>query len=282
MTQQANGSLAERVQQNTAVVETESQRAIQEVQAAMTIAQKFPRDVLRAKDRIVQACTRPALAQGALYSYNKGGSEVSGPSIRLAEAMAQNWGNMQFGIRELEQRNGESTIEAFAWDLETNTRQVKVFTVPHKRYTRSGSYPLQDPREIYEHVANQGARRLRACILGIIPGDVVEEAVQQCDETMRSNADTSPDAVKKMMDAFDSAFGVTERQIVQRLGNRMEAIRPAQMVQLRKIYASIRDGMSQPADWFEPEERVTSLKGMAEPEQGQQPADQDNEPEINF
>ena len=32
--------------------------------------------------------------------------------------MAQAWGNMQFGIRELDQRNGESTVQAFAWDVE--------------------------------------------------------------------------------------------------------------------------------------------------------------------
>jgi len=51
---------------------------------------------------------------------------------QLAEALAQAWGNMQFGVRELEQRKGESIIEAFAWDVETNTKQLKIFTVPHE------------------------------------------------------------------------------------------------------------------------------------------------------
>ena len=41
--------------------------------------------------------------------------------------LAQNWGNIQYGIRELSSENGESTVEAFAWDVETNTRQTKVF-----------------------------------------------------------------------------------------------------------------------------------------------------------
>lgn len=263
--------LSER-QGSHALVETESARAIQEVQAAMVIAQRFPRDPVRAKDRIVQACTRPALAEGALYSYNKGGSDVSGPSIRLAEAMAQSWGNLQFGVRELEQRNGESTVETFAWDLETNTRQVKVFQVGHQRYTRKGSYPLTDPREIYEHVANQAARRLRACILGVIPGDVTEAAVQQCEETMRSQADTSPEAIKKMVGSFKETYGITEQQIVQRLGNRLEAIRPAQMVQLRKIFISLRDGMSSPQDWFEPAKGgSTSISDIAGKQQDEPP-----------
>jgi hypothetical protein len=76
-------------------------------------------------DRILNACTRPTLAEAGALHLRRGGTEITGPSIRLAEALAQNWGNIQFGIRELEQRNGESTVEAFAWDIETNTRQTK-------------------------------------------------------------------------------------------------------------------------------------------------------------
>ena len=111
-----------KVAASNAVAASSQQREIAEVQAAMLIARMNPRNQIEAMDRILQACTRPTLAQAALYSYSRGGSEVTGPSIRLAEAMAQCWGNFQFGVRELEQRNGESTVEAFAWDVETNTR----------------------------------------------------------------------------------------------------------------------------------------------------------------
>ena len=230
--------------------ETGSSREIAEVQAAMVIAKKFPRDPVAAMDRILQSCTRQSLAEGALYSYNRGGSEITGPSIRLAETLAQGWGNLQFGIRELEQRGGESTVEAFCWDLETNTRQVKLFQVPHERHTRSGKKALTDPRDIYELVANQGARRLRACILGVIPGDVTEAAQKQCEVTLASKADTSPEAIKKLISAF-ATHGVTSEMLTKRLGNRLDAIRPAQMIQLRKIFTSLRDGMSAPSDWFE-------------------------------
>ncbi|WP_058912838.1 hypothetical protein [Entomohabitans teleogrylli] len=242
----------------SAMVAVEQQRAIQEVQAAMVIAKKFPRDPICAMDKILQACTRPTLAEGALYSYSRGGAEVTGPSIRLAEALAQNWGNIQFGIRELEQKSGESTVEAFAWDIETNTRQVKTFAVPHFRYTRNGKKKLDDPRDIYEMVANQGSRRLRACILGVIPGDVIEAAVRQCEITLTSTADTSPESIKKMVDVFRSEFGVTSEQIQKRIQCRVEAMRPAQMIQMKKIYASLRDAMSTPDDWFEKAEPATT------------------------
>jgi hypothetical protein len=236
-----------------ALIETTSQREIAEVQASIMLAKKFPRDIKAAIDNIMVACQRPALAEAAIYSYARGGSEITGPSIRLAEAMAQNWGNLTFGIRELEQRNGESTVEAFAWDLQTNTRQVKVFQVKHVRHTRNkGTYALEDPRDIYEMTANQGARRLRACILGIIPGDIVEAAVDECEATMKAKADTGPDGVKKLLAAF-VALGVSKEQIEKRIQRRIDTITAAQMVGLRKIYNSLKDAMSTPGDWFEVE-----------------------------
>lgn len=242
--------VATRPQQNQALIEVEQQRAMAEVQGAIVLAKKFPRNQIECLDRITTACQRPGLAEQALYSYSKGGTEITGPSIRLAEAIAQNWQNLQFGIRELEQRNGESTVEAFAWDVETNVRQVKIFQIKHIRHTKKGSYALEDPREIYELTANNGARRLRACILGIVPGDVIEAAVSQCEATLKAKADTSPDALKKLVEAF-SNYKVTKEMIEKRIQRRLDTITAAQLVQLRKIYNSLKDGMSSVVDWFE-------------------------------
>lgn len=254
------GSAMQARESNNAQADAGQQREIAEVQSAMVIAKRFPRNMIEATDRILQACTRPTLANSALYSYARGGQEITGPSIRLAEVAAQAWGNMSFGIRELDQRNGASTVEAYAWDMETNTRQVKAFQVEHKRHTKKGAYKLEDPRDIYELVANQGARRLRACILGVVPGDVIEAAVNQCEQTMHASADTSPEALQKMVAAF-APFGVNKEHIEKRIQSRLEAIRPAQVVQLKKVYASLRDGMSAPGDWFEVTEPApTTLK----------------------
>lgn len=228
-------------------------REIAEVQGMVVMAKRFPRDKIKATERILNDCMRPKLAENALYTYSRGGTDISGPSIRLAEAIAQNWGNIDFGIKELEQSNGVSKVMAFAWDLETNARQTKIFDVPHIRHTKKGSYKLEDSRDIYELVANNGARRLRACILGIIPGDVIEAAVEQCDATLRANANTSPDNVAKMISGFE-AFGVSKSQIEKRIQRRVDTIQPAQMVALRKIFKSLQDGIASAADFFEPEQ----------------------------
>lgn len=240
--------------------DVEGQRAIAEVQAAVVMAKRFPRDQKRAYDKIMLACQRTSLAESAMYSYARGGTDITGPSIRLAEAIAQCWENLDYGIRELDQRNGESTVEAYAWDIESNTRQRKIFQVAHKRHTKKGSYDLTDPRDIYETVANNGARRLRACILGLIPGDIVDAAVAQCEATLTAKADTSPEAIKKLVEAF-KAFGVTKEQIEKRIQRTLDAITPAQVVGMRKIYNSLKDGMSSIADWFE-SNAPAETKGM--------------------
>jgi len=242
---------------SNALVDVEQQRALAEVQSAIVLAKKFPRNPIEAMDRILVSCQRQSLAEQAVYSYARGGSSISGPSIRLAEAIAQSWGNIQFGIKELEQRNGESTVQTYAWDMENNTRQEKTFQVKHERFTKKGKYKLEDPRDIYESVANQGARRLRACILGVIPGDVIDAAVAQCEDTMKAKADTSPAAIKKLVEAFES-FKVTKEQIEKRIQRHIDAITPAQIVSLKKIYISLRDGMSTTGDWFEPVNQVTT------------------------
>jgi len=243
-----NASVATRPQQ--AIIEAEDKRAIAEVKSAIVLAKQFPRNQIETMDKIIMACQRPSLAEQALYSYARGGTEITGPSIRLAEAIAQNWSNLQFGIRELEQRVNESIIEAFCWDVETNVRNIKMFHVKHERFTKKGKYSLEDPRDIYENNMNQAARRLRATILAIIPGDVIDAAVAQCEQTLKARADTSPEALKKLVTAFET-IKVTKEQIEKRIQRRIDTITPAQLIQLRKIYNSMKDGMSSSADWFE-------------------------------
>lgn len=228
-------------------------RQAQEVQAAMVIAKKFPRDEVQSFNRIMRACQRKTLAEQAMYEYPRGGTKVTGPSIRLAEAMAQNWGNLDYGIIELEQKNGESQVMAYAWDLETNTRQTKIFSVPHIRSTKKGNVTLTDPRDIYELVANQGARRVRACILGVIPGDVIDSALAQCNATLLSDNGDKPliDLVRDAAALFQSDYGVTIQMLEKFIGCKSESFTMNDLIRLKHVYKSLKDGMAKREDYFE-------------------------------
>lgn len=225
-------------------------RQSQEVQAAMIVARKFPRDEQKAIARITTACKRKGLSEASQYEYTRGGTMITGPSIRLAEVLAQCWGNLDFGVVELERRPGESVAMAYCWDLETNVRQTKVFTIRHVRDTRSGQKSLRDERDIYETVANNGARRLRNCILGIIPGDVQDLAIAECDKTLNGqNTEPIADRVRKMVAAFGE-IGVRPEMIETKLNHKLDAVTPREIVKLGKLFTSIKDGIATVEEHF--------------------------------
>ena len=256
----------------TTSAEAEIQKSIAETQASLLIAQKFPRNQKQAMDRILIACQRQAVAENGIYSYNRGGTDIEGASIRLAEVIAQNWGNISFGIKELSRTENESEMLSYAWDLETNVRQERKFIVKHWRDTRQGGYKIKDERDIYEKTANYGSRRTRACILGIIPADVIETAMKQCNETLKSKADTSPESIKKLLEKF-KILKVSKEMIEKRIQRNIDSITPAQIIQFRKIYNSLKDGLSIIEDWFDISLKPQSAntEKFEEPETKQEP-----------
>ena len=227
----------------------DSQRSIAEIQSAIAVAKRFPRDPVDCLRKIEMACARPTLAERAVYSFPRGKETVSGPSIRLAEVLAQCWGNMKVGFNVKESNEDRDVVEAFCWDVENNFSVTKVFTVEHVRHTKSGSYKLTDPRDKYENDANQAMRRVRACILSVIPGDILEAAVAFCQRTLETKCEVGPEHQKKLVQAFRE-IGVSRDMIETFLGRRIESIMPAQMVRLRQVFASIRDEVSSVEDWF--------------------------------
>lgn len=227
-------------------------RESQEVQAAVFMAKRFPRNENQAIARIAQTCQRRGLAEKAIYTYPKGGQNVTGPSIRLAEAIAQSWGNLQCGVVELSQEQGESTCMAYCWDIETNFRDTKVFTVSHAIQTKKGTKVLTDPREIYEHVANQGARRKRACILAVIPKDVVDSALEACQKTLASGyKEPLIDRLRKMVNVFQNEFSVPLECIEKYMGYKLDSFTEMDMVTLRGVYTALKEGSAKREDYFD-------------------------------
>lgn len=231
-------------------------RQAQEVQGAIFMAKQFPRDEWAATERIKRACQRQTLAEQAVYSFPRGGQTVTGPSIRLAEALAQSWGNIDYGIIELERKGDSSEMMAYAWDLETNTRVTKMFKTKHWRDTKNGGYALKDERDIYETTANMGMRRVRACILGVIPGDIVEMAVTECKSTLISQ-DKEPiqETLKKLEAGFKKDFKVTRSQLEAFAEMNLADFGKEEVFSLRTVYKTLKDGQASVEDYFPREQK---------------------------
>jgi hypothetical protein len=235
---------------NAGTVEIESARAIAEAQGKLVIAQKFPRSEQQCFLKMIESCKRLSFADQAIYSYPRAGSTVSGPSIRMAEELARNWRNVDFGTRELSRRTGESEMEAYAWDMEANVVRSIRFTVKHLRDKKGGAVPLTDERDIYEITANMAGRRVRACILAILPPDYVDSSVDECRKTIAGKNDKPmSDRIKEMLLAFKQ-YNVTAEMIEKRLNKKTEDIFMDELIDLSAIFNSIRDRQSEPSEWF--------------------------------
>lgn len=250
-------------------------RAVQEIQAALVIALKNPRDEIKAKARILKACERMELAEAAEYEYTRGNTKITGPTIDLLRAIANRWGNIRFGWKEVERREGESSIRCEAWDCQSNGQAFREFVVKHWRDTREGGYIIKDERDIYEMLANQAARRVRACLEEVIDADIVQAAVDQCRKTLVQGAGKVPlkDQVVHMLNAF-TEFGVTQDEIEKRLGNKLHGVTPNQLASLRRVYKSLKDGVGKKEDYFKPE--------MAKPEFDEPKPDPEDDVPMTF
>jgi hypothetical protein len=243
-----------RVGQGTAI---EQSRAAAEVQAAVVVAQQVPRRVDVAVAQMRESCNRIRLAERAFYRYPRGGQTVSGASVHLARELARCWGNIQYGIAELrrDDDHGQSEMQAWAWDVQTNTRSSMIFVVPHKRDKRGGQpETLVDLRDVYENNANMGARRLREAIFSVLPPWFTEEAKTLCAETIEKGEGDKPlpariaDAVK----VFEQ-WGVTAQQLEQRLGRARDQWTPPDLAQLLVVVQSLKRGEIRVEDEFPPE-----------------------------
>jgi hypothetical protein len=260
--------VADFIGQATAI---EQARAVAEVQAAIVVAQQCPRDLEQAISTMRDSTGQPALAERSTYSYRKGGSTVNGPTIHLARELARCWGNIQYGIAELRRDDGAgfSEMQAYAWDVQTNTRSALIFIVPHRRDKADGTEKLASLRDIYENNTNNGARRVRECIFAVLPPWFVEEARQRCADTLRNGggkplAQRVDDCVRSY-----SQLGVAEADLEGKVGRKRGRWTEQDVAQLGVTFRSIQRGELLKDDEF-PQQRVTAAEITGQP--AEQPA----------
>jgi hypothetical protein len=219
----------------------EQSRAVAEVQGALVVAQQRPRDETRALAKAVESCRTKEVAETAFFKFPRGGQTVSGETIHLAVELARCWGNIAYGIMELDRDDigAKSEMLAFAWDLETNAQSRMTFIVPHKRDKRGGAETLTDMRDIYENNANMGARRLRECIYRVLPPYLKEAAKAECYRTLEGGQNEKPLAVRlnEMVDAF-AAMGISRDRIEAKAGP-IAKLSATDLANLKVSYRSI-------------------------------------------
>lgn len=174
---------------------------------------------------------------------------------RLSDGIAS--GDYPFGRVVRTSPNGRRTFEIWRVDVEAFL-QIS---------TKKGMKVLTDPRDIYELVANQGARRKRACILNIIPGDVTELAVDRCNKTLQNGNKNLPPLLDRLRDLtglMQKYYSIPLKSIEKYFGYPLDVFTEMNFRDLLGIYNALREGAVKREDYFQLPE-VSSAEDDAQP-----------------
>lgn len=246
----------------TALVESSSalaQQAVAMVQARYVMALKKPRDMDQVRQDLLKECRRPVFARVARY-HKPIGKGVEGPSIRFAETAVRCMRNLIVDTIVISNTRTERVIRVVVSDLETNATYTKDICV-EKTVERSSP---KDGQEILSQRKNSRgnwtftvaaseddllnkeaaliSKATRTCVLRLIPGDLMDEAMWQVQETLRNAAAKDPDGERKsIIDAF-SGLNVRAEELNAYLGHPIATASPEEIVHLRAVFATVKEG----------------------------------------
>lgn len=236
--------------------------AVTEARAAIMLAKEFPRNEPNVFQGLMRSCQRTSFAEVVAYRFPRGGSEITGPSVKLAREMARQWGNIQYGLEVIIDTPETRKIRAWAWDVETNSRTfaedefAKLIQRKNKQ-TKKTEWVQPDERDLRELTNRRGAVLVRNCLLQLMPPDFVDDAMMTARQTLEEDVARDPDReVKRLVAAFGQ-IGVPVAELEEWAECKLKQLRPAQIVELREIFVSVRDGNSR---WSEHLGRDTAPK----------------------
>jgi len=224
--------------EGTAIEQT---RAVAEVVSMVQAAKTCRREPEAAIAEMRQSCSLDIVAERAFYSYRKGGATIIGPTVHLMVELARCWGNITHGLTELRRDSaaGISEMQAWAWDLQSNTRVAHVFIVPHLRDRKDGAQELKELRDVYELTTNQGSRRVREAIKKVLPPWLVDDATTLCRATLEHGGGVAlPRRIADAIERFDG-LGVKVGQLEEKVGVPRADWTPYDVANLSISYKSI-------------------------------------------
>lgn len=258
-----------------AVAAAEEAKAL--VQAAYTMAMHRPRNYMQARQRILDACKRPAFAGTVEYSKpvgkNRQGQQqyIKGPSIRFAELAIQQWGNIRVDTTTTFENDTFRKVRIQVLDLETNSSFGKVVSITKtvERRDNKGREVVGQRKNSYgdtvyivvateEELAIKEAAAVSKVVrnegLRLIPQDIIDEALETARAARNGDVSDPQERIRKVCDAF-AAVRVTPEDLSQYLGCPVDKASPAQIDDLQTVYTAIKGGEAKWSDYVHDDDK---------------------------
>lgn len=224
-----------------------------EIDMQVATAKQYPRSLEKFRqEALSMACADREIAASCFYKLKRGrGADakvIEGPSVRLAEIVANAWGNLRFGARTVDEGAKDVIAQGVAHDLEKNV--CNTIEVSRRITTSDGKRYSDDMIGVTKNAACSIA--LRNAIFKTVPFTYVKSIYLKCKEVAVGNAKTLIERRGEMLDTF-SKMSVTKEQILAFTEKpSLEDIGLSEIEDLIGVYNAIRDGDTTIDEQFKP------------------------------
>lgn len=246
-------------------VDASTAREIQKIQGSIIVAQKFRRNEDEIYQSLMTTCKRTSFAERGEYKYPRGKVKdeatgrwvdniISGPSVYLSRAAIRLWGNVEIGTVIIRDTDDERHIRSEVWDMQSNVRryaeasfrklvQRKVPSDPSNfKSEKVTQWVRPDERDLRELTNKHAAICERNAAIQLLPDDLIQDARIACRKALMAESTQDPaEARRKVIMAF-AELNVTVTELEKYLGHPLAQCSPAELVDLRQVFAAIKEG----------------------------------------
>lgn len=242
-----------------------------ELDVQINTAKAYPRSVAKAVEYAIELATMDEeTAQSCFYCLprkDKDGNkkEIRGPSIRLAEIMANAWGNLHAATRLVENDGRTITAEGVAWDLQANVKismQNKVSIWFGEKNGKGGYQANADMQTMLSNAAS--AKALRNAIFKVVPKALVDRVLARAMEFSVGDHKTINAKVIALVDKLVKQ-GIDKDRMLAYFGyESMGQITPEDFKSLIGVGTAIKEKYITPEEAFNVEREGESTLSAAE------------------
>jgi hypothetical protein len=222
-----------------------------ELDSQIATARSYPRSLKTAIDNIMSLATLDEqTAAENMFALPRGGKPIRGPSIRLAEIIAQQWGNCRVEARviAIDRTNRVITAEGTFHDLETNSAMRSV--VQRRISDKRGRLFNDDMIVVTGNAACSIARR--NAILAGVPKAVWRKAYEASERVVAGDVKTLATRREGAIKAF-ATYGVKPEQVFAALDVKgLDDITLEHIPTLLGMFTALKDGEMTTEEMFDP------------------------------
>ena len=216
-----------------------------EIDQQITTAKRYPRSLSKVKAEMMEMATLDEeTAASCFYSLPRGGKNIQGPGVRLAEIALSCYGNIRAGTRIIETvADGPApyvAIQAICHDLEKN---IAVTMEKRRRIIgKKNKGGIIDEDDI-NLAANAGsAIAFRDAMFKVVPGILLRPVYEAAKKVAIGDARTLSDRRQKAIDAF-AKMGVPANRVLASISKaKVEEVTLEDLETLIGTFSAIKEG----------------------------------------